>query len=66
MTTRQRRGTRVEYWVYFTLIFVLAIPFSFARWAMRLIAPQKNKRNRGVIARAKEQAHTVTPMIFSA
>ncbi|MEM0977402.1 MAG: cytochrome PufQ [Pseudomonadota bacterium] len=66
MTTRQKRGTRMEYWVYFSLIFLLAIPFALARWAFRLVAPVANKQNRGVIRRAKEQAHTVTPMIFSA
>ena len=66
MTQKQRRGTKVEYWVYFTLIFVLAIPFAIARWALRLVAPREDRQNRGVIRRAKEQAHTVTPMIFSA
>ena len=66
MTQKQKRGTKVEYWVYFTLIFVLAIPFALTRWAFRLFAPREDRQNRGVIRRAKEQAHTVTPMIFSA
>ena len=66
MTEKRRRGTRVEYWVYFTLIFVAALPFALGLWAYRLLAPAEGKRNRGVICRAKEQAHMVTPMIFSA
>ncbi|MEO0342633.1 MAG: cytochrome PufQ [Pseudomonadota bacterium] len=66
MTQKQKRATRTEYWVYFALIFVAAIPFAIARWAFRLLAPRKDRQNRGVIRRAKEQAHIVTPMIFSA
>ena len=66
MTQKQKRGTKIEYWVYFTLIFAAALPFAIALWAWRLVAPRKDRQNRGVIRRAKEQAHMVTPMIFSA
>jgi len=66
MTQKQKRGTKAEYWVYFTLIFVLAVPFALVRWAFRLAVPREDRQNRGVIRRAKEQAYTVTPMIFSA
>lgn len=66
MTQKHKRGTKVEYWFYFSLIFVAAIPFALGRFVWRIVAPAGGKQNRGVIRRAKEQAHTVTPMIFSA
>ncbi|MEM9716970.1 MAG: cytochrome PufQ [Pseudomonadota bacterium] len=65
MTVKQKRSEKIEYWVYFTLIFIAAIPFAFSLWVWRMIAPREGKQNRGVIRRAREQAHTVTPMIFS-
>lgn len=63
---RYKKSRRFEYSIYFTLIFICALPFAFALWLRRIFAPRMDKRNYGVIKRAREQASIVTPMIFSA
>ncbi len=60
--TGRRRGT--EYWVYFTLIFVLSLPSASIRW-VRDIAKQQTLNLRGPLARAWAEADRLTPIIFS-
>jgi hypothetical protein len=56
---------RREYYAYFTLIFIAALPLAFLTWtlsaARRLALPEK-----GPVARAWTQARIITPHIFSA
>ena len=56
---------RREYYAYFGLIFLAALPLSFLTWALsalrRLSWPEK-----GPVSRAWTQARIITPHIFSA
>jgi hypothetical protein len=56
---------RREYYAYFTVIFLAALPLTCLTWglsaARRLRMPEK-----GPIARAWSQARIITPQIFSA
>ncbi len=62
-TNRERRRS-TEYRVYFTLIFLLAIPFEMVR-CVRDVARLKTLNMRGPMARAWAEAERTTPMIFS-
>ncbi|QFT64963.1 PufQ cytochrome subunit [Roseivivax halotolerans] len=60
---RSKRGT--EFLLYFSLIFVLAIPFATAFWLLDVF--QKQTLNlHGPLARAWAEADRITPLIFSA
>ncbi len=54
-----------EYYAYFTVIFVAALPLSFLTWALSA-ARQLSLPEKGPIKRAWSQARIITPMIFSA
>jgi hypothetical protein len=58
------RRRNLEFYVYFTLIFLLSLPFAFGRW-MRDIARYKTLNLRGPMARAWSEADRMTPLIFS-
>ena len=58
----RRRGA--EYWVYFSLIFVLSLPSATIRW-VRDISRQQTLNLRGPLARAWAEADRLTPIIFS-
>ena len=60
--TGRRRGA--EYWVYFTLIFVLSLPSATIRW-VRDIMRQQTLNLRGPMARAWAEADRLVPIIFS-
>ena len=60
--TGRRRGT--EYWVYFSLIFVFALPSATIRW-VRDIMRRQTLDLRGPMARAWAEADRLTPIIFS-
>lgn len=64
---RPRAGRRpgAEYYVYFGIIFVFAIPSATLRW-VRDVVRYRTLNLRGPLARAWLEAHRVTPMIFSA
>lgn len=64
-TGRAGRMPRAEFRVYFTLILVLAIPFSVLRWAGEL-ARSGRLPPQGPFARAWADARVITPVIFSA
>ncbi|ETW12219.1 protein PufQ [Roseivivax marinus] len=58
-----KRGT--EFFIYFSLIFVLAIPFATAFWLLEVF--QKQTLNlHGPLARAWAEADRITPILFSA
>ncbi|MBL3704321.1 protein pufQ [Sulfitobacter sp. BDSS02] len=62
---RAQRAERFEYRLYFTLIFLLALPFSTVEW-MLCIKRQRTLNLRGPLARAWLEADRITPVIFSA
>ncbi len=62
-TTNERKRT-AEYRVYFTLIFLLAVPFEIVRCA-RDVVHYKTLNMRGPMARAWAEAERTTPLIFS-
>ena len=61
---RVGRPRTAEFIAYFTLIFILAIPFGFAFWG-RDVARYRTLNLRGPMARAWSEADRVTPLIFS-
>ncbi len=58
-----RRGT--EFLVYFSIIFVLAIPFAIVGWVLDVFQKQTLMLH-GPLARAWAEADRITPLIFSA
>ncbi|MEL7115261.1 MAG: cytochrome PufQ [Pseudomonadota bacterium] len=60
---RSDRGT--EFYIYFTLIFILAIPVGVERYLAAIIR-KRSLDVRGPIARAWAEADRITPLIFSA
>ncbi|WP_292284572.1 cytochrome PufQ [Marivita sp.] len=58
-----KRGT--EFLVYFSIIFIVAIPFALVIWMLEIF--QKQTLNMpGPLARAWCEADRITPLIFSA
>ncbi len=58
-----RRGA--EFTVYFSLIFVLAIPFATVFWLADVFRKQTLNLH-GPLARAWAEADRITPILFSA
>ncbi len=63
--TRGQARRNLEYTLYFSLIFVLAIPFAIVFWVLDVIRKQTLKLD-GPLARSWAEANRVTPLIFSA
>jgi len=62
-SSRTKRGA--EFIFYFSIIFVLAIPFAVAFWMLDVF--QKHTLFlHGPLARAWAEADRITPLIFSA
>jgi PufQ cytochrome subunit len=59
------RTPRLEFYVYFAVIFLVAIPFAILGWVaaavMRGRMPDQN-----AISRAWSEAQAITPLIFRA
>ncbi|MGC6527957.1 MAG: cytochrome PufQ [Paracoccaceae bacterium] len=55
----------LEFGVYFSLIFLAAIPFGIFAWA-RDVVMDRTLLLRGPLARAWAEADRITPLIFSA
>lgn len=55
----------LEFTLYFSLIFVLAIPFATAFWLIDVFRKQTLMLH-GPLARAWAEADRITPLIFSA
>ncbi|MEL6607318.1 MAG: cytochrome PufQ [Pseudomonadota bacterium] len=62
---RKAAPPRREYYAYFAIIFVAALPLSFLTWALSA-ARQLSLPEKGPVARAWSQARIITPMIFHA
>jgi hypothetical protein len=66
--TRHRSHAKprgVEFFVYFAILFVAAIPFATVAWMLDVI--RKGTLNlHGPLARAWAEADRITPLIFSA
>ena len=62
---RQPSRRTLEFGIYFSIIFVAAIPFGVTGWAKDVV---KNRTLllRGPLARAWAEADRITPLIFSA
>ena len=57
------RAPRAEFYVYFALIFVVAIPFAFVAWAVQTLIERRLPVH-GPLARAWREAGAITPNIF--
>jgi len=60
--THDRRTA--EYYLYFTLIFLIALPSAFIGW-MREVMWRRTLNLSGPLARAWREADRITPLIFS-
>jgi hypothetical protein len=62
---RASKPPKAEFYTYFAIIFVAALPLATLAWAL---AALKSGRlaEKGPVARAWSQARIITPMIFSA
>ncbi|MBD0864177.1 MAG: protein pufQ [Rhodobacteraceae bacterium] len=62
---RSHKPPRVEFMVYFAIIFLAALPLACLTW---VLAATKNESltDKGPIGCAMSQARIITPMIFSA
>ena len=60
-----RRGRGTEYLVYFTVIFLTALPFACLACLRDALLGRHDDRL-DPIARARSDAHRITPFIFSA
>ena len=64
-----RRTIKLEYRIYFALIFLISIPLATFTWVTCLIMNIFNsnaKKNEGIFKRAWGHAQVITPMIFTA
>ena len=57
------RTPKIEFYVYFALIFVVAIPFATAAWIFGLFRDRQLPVH-GPMARAWREAGAITPAIF--
>ena len=64
--TRTRHAPpKREFYAYFVIIFLAALPLSFLTWALAF-GRQMQLPEKGPISRAWSQARIITPMIFAA
>ena len=64
-----RRTIKIEYRIYFALIFLISIPLATFAWIACLIISMFNSdsvQNEGIFKRAWGHAQVITPMIFTA
>ncbi len=57
------RTPHAEFYVYFTLIFIVAIPVAFVAWGFALVRDRRLPVM-GPLARAWREAGAITPAIF--
>ncbi len=62
---RAHRPPRVEFMIYFSVIFLATLPLATLTWLLAAIK-SSGVPTKGPIARAWTQARIITPMIFSA
>ncbi len=61
---RAHKTPTVEYKIYFSLIFVAALPFALGGVVLSLLGLGGKRRSGGVLKRAWHEANAITPMIF--
>ncbi len=61
--SHSHRTPRAEFYLYFALIFLVAIPFAAVAWAFALIR-DRHLPVHGPLARAWREAGAITPAIF--
>ncbi len=59
------RTPRAEFYVYFAVIFLVAIPFAILGWVGAMVM-QGHMPDQNAIARAWSEAQAITPLIFRA
>lgn len=59
----QRTPKKAEFYLYFGLIFLIAIPFAAVAWIARLVIDRRLPVH-GPLARAWREAGSITPEIF--
>ena len=57
------RTPRAEFYIYFTMIFMVAVPLSLGAWTWGVIRDQRLPVH-GPLARAWLEAKAITPAIF--
>ena len=62
---RAKPRRSLEFVLYFSIIFLLAIPFSIVSWVVEVFR-KKSVFVDGPIARSRAEADRITPVIFSA
>ncbi|MDM7930595.1 cytochrome PufQ [Tabrizicola sp.] len=62
-TSHGHRTPRAEFYVYFALIFMVAIPFAAIAWVIALVR-DRHLPVHGPLARAWREAGAITPAIF--
>lgn len=63
----RHRSPTIEYRIYFSIIFVLSLPFTFVTCVLGLCRPDDEDANgKHFVKRAWHKASVITPLIFSA
>ena len=57
------RTPKAEFYLYFALIFLIAIPFAAVGWVLKLVIDRRLPVH-GPLARAWREAGSITPEIF--
>ena len=64
-----RKTIKLEYRIYFALIFIVSIPLAVFSWTLHLMINgfrEGAEKNEGILKRAWGHAQVITPMIFTA
>jgi hypothetical protein len=59
------RAPRAEFYAYFAVIFLVAVPFALVAWVYGLVTERRLPAH-GPLARAWREAGAITPSIFQA
>lgn len=63
----RHKSPTIEYRIYFAMIFVLSLPWTFVTCVLGLCRPDdEDAAGKNFVARAWHQASVITPRIFSA
>ncbi len=61
---RAHKAPTMEYRIYFSLIFIAALPFALGGVILSLFGLGGTRRSGGMLKRALHEANAITPMIF--
>ena len=67
--SQYRKTIKLEYRVYFALIFIVSIPLAVVSWFLHFLLKgfnHESEQNEGILKRAWSHAQVITPMIFTA